>query len=76
MKLSGKGISKFWSSVAVIILIGYSAFYVITKGAMLTTDEAKALLIICSGIIIFNSPFYISIWLDKFLKKGDQEEEK
>jgi len=73
MKLGGKNISKFWSIVAVLLLISGTVYYIFIKGALPSSDEAKALLFICGGIILFNSPYYISIWLDKFTKNGGEE---
>jgi hypothetical protein len=73
MKIGGKEISKFWTIISSLLLIGTVLYYIIAAKRLPTSDEAKALVFIGSGIILFNSPYFISIWIDKFVKKGGDE---
>ena len=60
-----KPISKWVMVLAAVITIGYNLFVVIKTGKIPTLDQQQSILMLGGGLIIFFSPVYLSIWLDK-----------
>ncbi len=61
----GKSLSKWAMILAAMITLTYNIFVVITTRKVPTIDEQQSILVLGSGLILFFSPVYLSIWLDK-----------
>ncbi len=65
----GKNVSKWAMILAAVITLTYNIFVVITTRKVPTIDEQQSILVLGSGLILFFSPVYLSIWLEKIFGK-------
>lgn len=69
--MSAKGLSLLGIVVAVAISLSFNVFYVIYNKKVPSLDEQQSVLLLAGSMVVFFSPVYLSIWLDKiFGKKG------
>jgi len=75
MRNEGKTISRYAMILAVVILIGSNLFHIVVKSHIPTFEEQKSLVLFCSGIVLFFSPIFLSVWLERIFgkKKGGEE---
>lgn len=71
--MEGKKISKWVMILAFLIALSYNIFSLIKNGKIPTVDEQKSIIIFSSSAILFFSPIYLSIWLDKIFGKKEVE---
>jgi uncharacterized membrane protein YagU involved in acid resistance len=71
-----KSVSKIAMIIAVIFLIVYNLIYVILSKKIPTVEEQKSILLFCGAIIIFFTPVYLNLIMDKIVDifKKDKSE--
>ena len=67
-----KEISKWAIVVSVLIAIVYNISYTITSRQIPTIEQQSSIIMLCTFIIVAFSPVYLSIILDKFVKKDKE----
>ncbi|MBN2546550.1 MAG: hypothetical protein JXB50_12190 [Spirochaetes bacterium] len=67
----GKNISRCSMMLSAVMAVGYNLFALIKTGQIPTVDEQKSILMLCGALIVFFSPVYLSIWLDKIFGKRE-----
>lgn len=64
--IKGKKVSKIGMILAVMVALMYNLLYVFFEHKIPSTDEQKSILMLSGFIVVFFSPVYVSIILDKF----------
>lgn len=65
--VKGKKVSKIGMMLSVTIALLYNLGYLIFERKIPTVDEQKSILMLSGFIVIFFSPIYASIILDKII---------
>lgn len=63
--MNAKPISKWTMILAVILAIVMNIICIVVNQRIPSTDEQQSILMLCGALILFFSPVYLSIWLDK-----------